>query len=117
LFIATCAGIGAQPPNCCKDGLDYGYRADILFMENGQYLAARAWETCDQTIRCSAFPWISTMHEAAVLLPNNSSSIMLAMGWDSKTVNWYYKTSSHWSKYSSFLTPEIENPYSNLGVI
>jgi hypothetical protein len=35
-----------------------------------------------------------------------------------RTVNWYYKTgSNNWSKYSSFVPPEIENPYFNLGVI
>lgn len=50
------AGIGAQSPNCCKDGLDYGYRADILFTEDGRYLVARAWETCDQNMGCSALP-------------------------------------------------------------
>jgi len=49
------AGIGAQSPNCCKDGLDYGYRADVLFSDKGEtFLLARAWETCDGNIACSA---------------------------------------------------------------
>src|SRR5207244_7940598 len=40
------AGIGAQSPNCCKHGLDYGYRADILYVADGtRYLVARASET------------------------------------------------------------------------
>jgi hypothetical protein len=113
------AGIGAQSPNCCKDGLDYGYRADILFTESGRYLVARAWESCDQNIGCSALPWISPMHESTIPLPNNGSSVMIAMEWarDDATVNWYYRTGGNWLKYSSFLTPEIENPYFNLGVI
>lgn len=111
------AGIGAQSPNCCKDGLDYGYRADILFEDGARYLVARAWETCDQNIGCSALPWISAMHESTVLLPGNAPSVMLAMEWDGRTVDWYYKTSGNWSKYSSFIPPEIENPYFNLGVI
>lgn len=111
------AGIGAQSPNCCKDGLDYGYRADILFEEGERYLVARAWETCDQNIGCSAFPWIYTMHESTVPLPGNDSSIMLAMEWDGRIVDWYYKTGGNWSKYNSFIPPEIENPYFNLGVI
>jgi hypothetical protein len=42
------AGMGAQSPNCCKDGLDYGYRADVLVTATGLALVARAWETCDQ---------------------------------------------------------------------
>jgi hypothetical protein len=110
-------GIGAQSPNCCKDGLDYGYRADILFEEGARYLVARAWETCDQNIGCSAFPWISTMHESTVPLPGNDSAVMLAMEWNGRTVDWYFKTSGNWSKYSSFVPPKIENPYFNLGVI
>jgi hypothetical protein len=112
------AGIGAQSPNCCKDGLDYGYRADILFAADGtRYLVARAWETCDQNMGCSAFPWISTMHESTVPLTGNSSLVMLAMEWDDRTVEWYYKTGDNWSNYSSFVPPEIELPFFDLGVI
>jgi hypothetical protein len=113
------AGIGAQSPNCCKDGLDYGYRADVLFTENGRYLVARAWETCDHNVGCSAFSWTSMMHESIVPLPDSLPSVMLAMEWDGDdiTANWYYKTDGNWSKYSSFVSPEIENPYYNLGVI
>lgn len=78
------AGIGAQSPNCCKDGLDYGYRADILFENGARHLVARAWETCDQNIGCSAFPWISTMPESIVPLSGNGSSIMLSMEWQDR---------------------------------
>jgi hypothetical protein len=42
---------------------------------------------------------------------------MLAMEWNGRTVDWYFKTSGNWSKYSSFVPPKIENPYFNLGVI
>ncbi len=116
------AGIGAQSPNCCKDGLDYGYRADILFLDSKVSLVARAWETCDTNIACSGFSWISTMHQQIVPLAADSLSgeILLAMEWqhDGRTVNWYFRNSvGNWTEYSSFLTPEIENPYFNLGVI
>jgi hypothetical protein len=112
------AGVGAQSPNCCKDGLDYGYRADILNAADGaRYLVARAWATCDQNMGCSAFPWISSMHESTVPLTDSSKSVTLAMEWDGRTVDWYYKTTGNWSKYSSFVPPKIENPYFNLGVI
>jgi hypothetical protein len=59
------------------------------------------------------------MHESTVPLTSNYSSVMLAMEWDRDdvTVNWYYRTDGNWSKYSSFVSPEIENPYFNLGVI
>lgn len=115
------AGIGAQSPNCCKDGLDYGYRADLLLTEPQIFLVARAWETCDQNVACSGFPWISVMHERIVPLPMESDEyIMLAMEWqrDDRTVNWYYGTKAgNWSIYSSFSSPEIENPYFNLGIL
>ena len=84
----------------------------------GRYLVARAWETCDQNI-AALRTMGRAMHESTVPLPGNGSSVMLAMEWDKddSNVNWYYKTGDNWSKYSSFQTPEIENPYFNLGVI
>jgi hypothetical protein len=115
------AGIGAQSPNCCKDGLDYGYRADLFFNKSGTFLAARAWESCDYTVACSGFPWISTMHQEIARLPAEVAStvIMLAMEWqpDERTVKWYYGVENVWEEYSAFLSPEIGNPYFNLGVI
>ena len=115
------AGIGAQSPNCCKDGLDYGYRADLLFNNSGTFLAARAWESCDYNVACSGFPWISTMHHALVRLPADvaSNAVMLAMEWqpDGRTVKWYYSTDGEWNEYTDFVSPEIGNPYFNLGVI
>jgi hypothetical protein len=116
------AGIGAQSPNCCKDGLDYGYRADILFSDSKVWLVARAWETCDTNIACSGFPWMSTIHQATVPVAEDSVSnrVMLAMEWqqDGRTVSWYYRNGIwNWIEFSSFLTPGIENPYFNLGVI
>jgi membrane protein DedA with SNARE-associated domain len=116
------AGLGAQSPNCCKDGLDYGYRVDVLLSSEGQqFLLARAWETCDQNAACSGFPWRSLMHESIVPLANPSNSLDLAMEWgvDDRTVNWYFRMSdtAAWTNFSSFRTPEIENPFFNLGVI
>jgi hypothetical protein len=117
------AGMGAQSPNCCKDGLDYGYRADLFFNESGSFLAARAWETCDFNVACSGHPWASEMHKSIVGLPTadvNFKTITLAMEWqpDGQTVKWYYGTSpAEWVEFSSFVSPEIGNPYFNLGVI
>jgi hypothetical protein len=117
------AGIGAQSPNCCKDGLDYGYRADMFFNKSGIFLAARAWETCDGNPACSGYPWISAIHQSAVRLPADSvfpKTVMLAMEWqqDERTVKWYHRDAyRQWKEYSQFFSPEIENPYFNLGVI
>lgn len=118
------AGMGAQSPNCCKDGLDYGYRADVAIMHDGkQYLVARAWETCDQNAACSGFPWQSTMHESESLVElGNHSKVSLAMQWitaGGKTVHWYYRldNTTSWIEYSRFSPPTIENPAFNVGVI
>ena len=116
------AGMGVQSPNCCKDGLDYGYRADLFFNQSGLFLAAWAWETCDINVACSGHPWASEMHQSIVRLPSDahSETILLAMEWqpDGRTVKWYYgKSAAEWIEYSRFISPEIENPYFNLGVI
>lgn len=113
------AGIGVQSPNCCKDGLDYGYRADLLFNSSGIFLVARAWETCDINVACGGFPWISIMHQTVTPLQQDIESVMLAMEWkkDERTVAWYYKSGSDWREYSHFIPPNIENAYFNLGVI
>jgi hypothetical protein len=127
------AGIGVQSPNCCKDGLDYGYRADVLFSEGKQYLVARAWETCDQNIACSGVPWESKMYQNVMPLPSNVTSIIIGMRWGSDThhvVEWYYRTadimaeSSHNSSsvsagslFGTFAAPAIENPIFNVGVL
>lgn len=111
------AGMGVQSPNCCKDGLDYGYRADILFSENGRYLLARAWETCDQNIACSGTPWQSKIHETIVPLNIEKDKVELAMeiGKD-RIARWYYKTpDAEWTLYSTFKIPEIENAHFNIG--
>ena len=89
----------------------------MLFTKEGLFLVARVWETCDQNIGCSGLPWISTMHDSKVPLPASNPSVMLAMGWDGRTVNWYYKAGGNWSRYSSFEPSKIENPYFNLGLI
>src|SRR5579885_797701 len=127
------AGIGVQSPNCCKDGLDYGYRADVLFSEGKQYLVARAWETCDQNIACSGVPWESKMYQNVMPLPSNVTNIVIGMRWSSDThhmVQWYYRTadvmaeSSHNSSsvsagslFGTFAAPAIENPIFNVGVL
>lgn len=117
------AGIGAQSPNCCKDGLDYGYRADIMFNKSGTFVVARTWETCDMNIACSGHPWITEIHKSVASLPEEivtPNTLMLAMEWqgDDRTVRWYIRNAeSEWREYSHFFSPEIENPYFNLGVI
>jgi hypothetical protein len=103
------AGVGVQSPNCCKDGLDYGYRADVMLAGDGKrYLGARAWETCDQNVACSGLLWQSKIHEELVPLPEGREPVIfLAMavdddngggsgasssgkGQNGKAVHWYY---------------------------
>lgn len=112
------AGIGAQSPNCCKDGLDYGYRADILLAgKEERYLVARAWEACDHNVGCSGDTWQLRIHQAVVPFLHDSKKLIIGMGWEDGSVNWYYKTdNADWLTYSSFMTPKIQNHAFNIGV-
>ena len=50
------AGIGDQSPNCCKDGLDLAYRADVIQFSNGtEALLARGWWACDNNMACGGY--------------------------------------------------------------
>jgi len=47
---------------------------------------------------------------------------MLAMGWkegwEDREASWYYRTSeTDWSRYSTFMAPQIENPNFNIGIL
>jgi hypothetical protein len=110
------AGMGVQSPNCCKDGLDYGYRADVLLDSDGKrYLVARTWETCDQNIACGGVPWQENIHEEIVPSPP-SDHAELAMEIDDKAVRWLYRldTDAQWFQFSMFKLPRLGNPISML---
>ena len=57
------AGVGDESPNCCKDGLDLAYRADVIEFSNGtEAVLARAWWACDYIMACGGYSWRQLLH-------------------------------------------------------
>src|SRR4029077_15569388 len=47
------AGMGVQSPNCCIDGWDFGWRADVFVLPSGTLIVSGStWETCDGNANC-----------------------------------------------------------------
>ncbi len=121
------AGIGDQSPNCCKDGLDLAYRADVVEFTNGtEAVLARAWWACDVNMACGGYSWQQLLHLGSMNLPKGTLSnwVELEMNWSSPTsIQWFYRisylanqTRSPWVLYSSFTPPKIQNHYWDAGL-
>lgn len=121
------AGVGDQSPNCCKDGLDLAYRADVIEFSNGtEGVLARAWWACDYIMACGGYSWQQLLHIGIVDLPPGTLSnwVELQMNWTaSNDVQWFYRihsvdngTTTPWTLYSSFTPPKIENDYWDAGL-
>ncbi len=120
------AGVGDQSPNCCKDGLDLFYRADVALFSNGsEYALARAWWACDPNAACGGYSWQQLLHLSAAQLPSRALShwVQVEMNWtDSGQIVWYYRinynetSSSPWIAYSSYDPPKIQNHYWDAGL-
>lgn len=122
------AGVGDQSPNCCKDGLDLAYRADVIEFSNGtEAVLARAWWACDYVMACGGYSWQQMLHFGSQPLPDGALEnwIELQMNWTSThIVEWFYRihftsngSSSPWIMYSSFVPPTIQNHYWDAGLL
>src|SRR5205807_1162357 len=83
-------GIGVQSPNCCVDGWDFGWRADVLLLPNGSLMiSGSSWETCDGNANCGGYFWEHLWyHSQTTLNPQNiSTPIYLRMQWEPVTVD------------------------------
>jgi hypothetical protein len=113
------AGIGVHSPDCCVDGIDYGYRFDAYLLHDGtELLSASAWEVCDFNMACGGHSWLNLMFfsASAVDVPSSSSSLRLIMEWKNRTVYWSYSFAySSPINLTSFQAPAQENPYFNAG--
>ena len=104
-------GIGIHSPNCCVDGIDYGYRADVFLYRNAtEVFAASAWEVCDVIIACGGHPWKNLIffssEEVNVSLED---SFQLLLMWQSHKVVWLLNYSSQVLQVASFQAPKQEN--------
>ena len=106
------AGIGIHSPNCCVDGIDYGYRADVFLYQNAsEVFAASAWEACDVIIACGGHPWKNLMFFSTERVNASiDSNFELSLKWDNHTVSWFYDVGNETVRIASFLAPSQENP-------
>ena len=121
------AGIGDQSPNCCKDGFDFAYRADVIQFSNGtEAVLARAWWACDVNMACGGYTWQQLLHLGLKDIPSGTLSnwVELEMNWTSSTnIQWFYRisyasnhSSTPWMLFSSFTPPSIQNHYWDAGL-
>ncbi len=122
------AGMGVQSPNCCIDGWDFGWRADVfLLSDRSMVVSGSSWGTCDGNANCGGHFWQHLRYHSQVTLnPGNfSSPIFLRMMWEpspigplKSQVNWYYNTTTlGWQRYGSFVPDFREGPYFDIGVV
>jgi hypothetical protein len=118
------AGMGVQSPNCCIDGWDFGWRADLFVLPNGTRLVSGStWETCDGNANCGGTIWEHLRYHAQQIIhpANISTPVYLRMMWqqDQQTwhANWYYNyTGQTWTKFGSFVPDFREGHYFDIGV-
>ncbi len=122
------AGMGVQSPNCCVDGWDLGWRADVFLLPNRSLIVSgSSWTTCDSNANCGGYFWQQLRyHTQATLNPQNiSAPIYLRMMWEPVSINgqtlyqanWYYNTTNvSWTKFGSFLPDFREGPYFDIGI-
>ena len=119
------AGMGVQSPNCCIDGWDFGWRADLFILPNGtQVVSGSTWETCDGNANCGGVMWQHLRyHTESMIHPANiSTPVYLRMMWRYDQPNfhadWYYNyTGQPWTKFGSFVPDFREGHYFDIGIV
>jgi hypothetical protein len=121
------AGMGVQSPNCCIDGWDLGWRADVFLLPNSSLIVSgSSWSTCDSNANCGGYFWQQLRYHAQVTLrPQNlSMPVFLRMMWEPVSINgqslyeanWYYNTTNiSWTRFGSFLPDFREGHYFDIG--
>jgi hypothetical protein len=106
------AGIGIHSPNCCVDGLDYGYRADVFLYHDGrEVFAASGWEACDIITACGGHAWKQLLYFSSTPINASiASNFRLSMQWVGHTLNWFYSNGRVDDKMAFYRAPRQENP-------
>lgn len=115
------AGIGAHSPDCCVDGIDYGYRFDLyLFQSGNETLLASAWQACDDNTACGGHSWKVLMFSRSgppVGSPH-PQPVYLEIRWVGHSAIWSYRVGSGAViEFANFTAPPKENPAFNVGVV
>ncbi len=119
------AGMGVQSPNCCIDGWDFGWRADLFVLPNGtQVVSGSTWETCDGNANCGGVMWQHLRYHAQHTInpADISTPVYLRMMWQydqpSWHADWYYNyTGQPWTKFGSFVPDFREGHYFDIGIV
>ena len=119
------AGMGVQSPNCCIDGWDFGWRADLFVLPNGtQVVSGSTWETCDGNANCGGVMWQHLRYHAQHTInpADISTPVYLRMMWQYDQPNWhadwYYNyTGQPWTKFGSFVPDFREGHYFDIGIV
>jgi hypothetical protein len=114
------AGIGTHSPDCCVDGIDYGYRFDVfLYHDGSERLVAAAWKICDWNIACGGHSWQDLMFfSSGKVTVQPQSNVRLALEWQNRTVLWSYSIDQGiLQRFTTFTPPVQENPYFHVGTL
>jgi len=119
------AGMGVQSPNCCIDGWDFGWRADLFVLPSGTLIVSGStWETCDGNANCGGVIWQHLRYHAQQIInpANLSTLVYLRMMWQYEQQNWhadwfYNYTGQSWTKFGSFVPDFREGHYFDLGAV
>ena len=117
------AGMGVQSPNCCIDGWDFGWRADLFILPSGtQIVSGSTWETCDGNANCGGAIWEHLRYHAQQIItpPDSVTPVYLRMTWQYNQsiwhANWFYNYTGHpWTKFGSFVPDFREGHYFDIG--
>ena len=106
------AGMGVHSSNCCVDGIDYGFRADVFLYHNGsEVLAASAWEVCDTILACGGHTWKHLMYfSSSRLYTPLDSGFRLAVTWANGTALRSYSAVGNSLVFGTFRAASQENP-------
>ena len=115
------AGIGVHSPNCCVDGIDYAYRADLLLFRGGdEVVAASGWEACDDNAACGGHSWkvllFSQETDLGAVGPGANGT--LSSGWrEMAVVGSNALDGGRAVNFSTFEAPAKEDPGFNTGML
>jgi MFS family permease len=114
-------GIGVHSPDCCRDGIDYGYRFDVYMFHNGnESLVASAWQICDNNAACGGHSWKNLLFSKIGPLRggSNATSVTLQMQWEGHSVYWAYQVGTGaLVNFAKYLAPAHQDPIFNTGVL
>lgn len=111
-------GIGVHSADCCTDGIDYGFRFDLVLAANGsESLVGSAWRICDTNAACGGHSWKTLMYyfSSEYSRTKPGESVRLRLEWENRTVVWQAASGSDTQVFGSFAALPHMNAAFNVG--